>query len=456
MTTKTQSTIPSPDDSLRQLLGKTIACECGRDHVVTTQFAVVERGAIQNLGESTRRAGLGSNVALLADPETFAAAGADARASLEAAGFNVDLIMLSHHPVAGPETIAQTREALKPGQQLVALGAGTVNDIAKSTAHALGQPYVVAGTALSMNGYTSAISALLEGGVKRTVPAAPPVAVVLDLDICASAPLVMTRAGLGDMLSKPFSEADWRLATGLDGGYYCDRPGSMLTDAFDRMCAAAAGIGRGDADALAPLAEAILLSGVAMAMAGQSSPASGGEHLISHYWDMGRYAVDEHPFALHGAQVGVACCVIEPLHLRAFSAGRKPFDVDALLSRWPTSAVQNEAAIRTRHLSLPASVVDGIVEQAQQKWRPPNEQRARLERMRIVLPNVVEHCSQALLAPDTVRQALLAANAPTVPSQIAPHLDGSIDDWTHVRDMRSRYTVLDLAAELDLLNPLEG
>ncbi len=433
------------------LFGSAIECGCGRTHRVHTRQVEVGRGAVASTGPLARRLDLESPVLLVADPETFAAAGADALASLAASGYAVRQFLFGHHPVAGPETIAEVTRQLDDAATLVSVGSGTINDIVKSAADAAGLPFLSVGTALSMNGYTSAISALLSGGVKRTVPTQPAAGVIIDLDVCAAAPLTMTLAGLGDMLSKPFSEADWRLAYHIDGGYHCDRPGSVLDEAFARMLRDATEIGRAKPEALRSLADAILLSGASMAMAGVSSPASGGEHLVSHYWDMICYARDEHPHALHGTQVGVACCLVEPLHHRISSLTADRIDIDASMARWPHTIEIARAQIRARHPALPEDVRERVVAEAEKKWRPPAEQRARLSRLRANLRPVLEHVGGALLEAGAVKKALVDAGAPTRPGQLADELTGDLQRWSHVRDMRARYTVLDLAAELGVL-----
>lgn len=430
------------------LLGSTIACGCGREHTVATRRIHIDRAASAEVGPTARALDLPGPLLLVADPDTWQACGPAVRQSLEGSGYHVDLHVLERHPTAGPPTIRSVAERLGSHGALVAVGAGTVNDITKSAAHDAGLPYIAVGTALSMNGYTSAISALLEGGVKRTVTVTPPVAVVLDLDVCAAAPRAMTLAGLGDMLSKPFSEADWRLSHQIDGGYYCSRPGAILDEAFRRMLAEAPAIGRADPDALRSLAEAIALSGISMAMAGASSPASGGEHLISHYWDMLCHARHAPLYGLHGTQVGVACCLVEPLYGRV--VGLETIDIDACLAAWPSTRESARDHIWSRHPDLPDPVRQRVVEEGEQKWRMPGPQKARLTDLAARLQPILEHVGAALLEPGAVHEALATANAPTTPGDLSPELAGGLDQWIRARDMRSRYTVLDFAVEAGL------
>ena len=90
---------------------------------------------------------------------------------------------------------------------------GTVNDLTRAVAHRRERPYFVLATAASMNGYTSAIVALLENGLKTTRAATPPVAVFADPLVLAKAPAELTLAGLGDLISKPYCGCDWKIAS---------------------------------------------------------------------------------------------------------------------------------------------------------------------------------------------------------------------------------------------------
>ena len=266
------------------------ACECGSVHVVTTRRVDVTPGSLNRLGESYRETfGLDSGeVLIVADRNTLEAAGPPALAALGRVGFDARVVLLDpesdHEAVeATQDQVAIVESALENGgPPPIALGAGTIHDLVKLAAHRQNRPYAVVGTALSMNGYSSGIAAILVDGLKRTIPCQQPALILLDPQITADAPPEMTAAGVGDLLSKPVTHADWRLASIIRDDPYCTYPDRPVTDAVDRVCPLAAEIARGTPEAVAVLAESLVLSGFSMAMAGSSAPASGGEHLISH------------------------------------------------------------------------------------------------------------------------------------------------------------------------------
>ena len=59
--------------------------------------------------------------------------------------------------------------------------------------------------------------------------------------------------------------------------------------------------------------EALVLSGIAMGLVGNSRPASGAEHHLAHYWEMDALSKGvEHP--LHGNSVGVGTVIIASIY----------------------------------------------------------------------------------------------------------------------------------------------
>src|SRR6185295_11866674 len=130
-----------------------------------------------------------------------------------APAFAVQRIVLPHAPHADADTLARLTAGLDHRTQaVVAVGSGTINDLCKLAAIARGCPQVVFATAPSMNGYTSLSASITEGGLKRSVRAATPVAAFFDLRVLAAAPIRLIRAGLGDSICRPTAQADWLLA----------------------------------------------------------------------------------------------------------------------------------------------------------------------------------------------------------------------------------------------------
>ena len=124
----------------------------------------------------------------------------------------VTSVILPEHPHADDATVEGLHAATAAADVLVAVGSGTINDLCKYVSAQDGKPYVVYGTAPSMNGYVSVNAAITVGGLKKSLAAQAPLGVFLDLSILAAAPPRMIRSGLGDSLCRPTAQADWLLA----------------------------------------------------------------------------------------------------------------------------------------------------------------------------------------------------------------------------------------------------
>ena len=132
----------------------------------------------------------------------------------------------------------------------------------------------------------------------------------------------MRRSGIGDVVSNLGAIADWWLAARERG-----EPVDGLAVTFARTAATSIlhrEDGIEDDDFLIALAEALVLSGLAMATAGSSRPCSGGDHEILHAIDH-LYPGTAH----HGELAGVGSLFTSWLRGDAKMAR----DIDACLTR---------------------------------------------------------------------------------------------------------------------------
>jgi len=155
--------------------------------------------------------------------------------------------------------------------------------VTKFAAHMAGIPMVAVATNLAHDGIASPISSLEHESGKGSYGVVPPVAVVVDLDRVRSGPLRLVRAGIGDVVNNLPAIADWELAAAD-----CGEPVDGLAVTLARTAAQAVLHEPGsvaDDEFLTVLAESLVLSGIAMTVAGSSRPSSGGDHEILHAID---------------------------------------------------------------------------------------------------------------------------------------------------------------------------
>ena len=432
------------DDILSNDLSQTsLDCTCGRAHSIQTRKVVIEDGAAAKVPEELAALIPGKSILLVADLRTWEAAG---RRLSDALGPSYEVeCCLIREPTAGQIhasiQLADELNATFPNDYdiVAAVGSGTINDLAKEIAHRRRRPYFVFATAASMNGYTSAIVALLEKGLKITCVATPPVAVVTDPEVLLEAPHELALAGLGDLVSKPFCGCDWKISSLIRDDYYCPMPDRLLSEPFEEALGVFPLLADNDRSAVIELFRLLLISGLSMAITGTSSPASGGEHLLSHYWDMARLR-DGREFNLHGAQVGVGSLVVDALYRRIVECdfGRAPF-----VPNPPLDEARREFE----------GIFGSIAPVVWPQWQAKMESRTErdLERLCEHEAAIKAEIESTLAVGDKARQALSAAGAPTKASQLGISLAELADAIRWGRLIRNRYTVLDVAAELGLL-----
>jgi glycerol-1-phosphate dehydrogenase [NAD(P)+] len=181
---------------------------------------------------------------------------------------------------------------------VVAVGGGRTIDVTKYAASRVGLPVVVVATSLAHDGLASPVSVLNVDGDSVSYGVATPLGVLVDLDLVRQSPHPLVASGVGDVVSNLSAVADWELAAAQRG-----EPLDGLACMLARSAAEAVLFHRDDPRSTAflrCLAESLILSGTAMAVAGTSRPCSGACHEISHAIDAlfpGR--------ATHGQQVGV-------------------------------------------------------------------------------------------------------------------------------------------------------
>jgi glycerol-1-phosphate dehydrogenase [NAD(P)+] len=192
-------------------------------------------------------------------------------------------------------------ENLKPKKYdaIVGVGGGRVIDLCKYAATLLEIPMISVATNLAHDGVASPVSILENNGGRGSFGVNAPLAVVIDLDAIKMAPDRFIKAGIGDVLSNLSAVKDWELAVKENGERMDGLAASMARISAEALLGRADSIGSDDF--LVALSEALVLSGIAMGIAGTSRPCSGACHEISHAIDL-LFPDRTQP---HGEQVGV-------------------------------------------------------------------------------------------------------------------------------------------------------
>jgi glycerol-1-phosphate dehydrogenase [NAD(P)+] len=182
---------------------------------------------------------------------------------------------------------------------VVGLGGGKVIDVAKYAAARVGLPMVAVATNLSHDGLCSPVSTLDNDNGRGSYGVPTPIAIVIDLDVIRDAPIRFVRSGIGDAISNISAIADWELSHRVNGESVDGLAAAMGRTAGESVLRHPGGVG--DDEFLTVLAEALVLSGVAMSISGDTRPSSGACHEISHAFDL----LYPKRAASHGEQCGL-------------------------------------------------------------------------------------------------------------------------------------------------------
>ncbi|HJT14844.1 MAG TPA: sn-glycerol-1-phosphate dehydrogenase [Dongiaceae bacterium] len=425
------------EDVIDRLIAGTYADPDGGPPLrIQTRAVVIARSLAGDEADIVRPLALGRRLAVVSDATTHVILGERVERALMSLA-EVTSVVLPEHPHADDATVERLRAATASADALVAVGSGTINDLCKYASARDRKPYVVFGTAPSMNGYTSLNAAITVQKHKKSLPAQAPVGAFLDLSILAAAPVRMIRSGLGDSLCRATAQADWLLSHLLFDHPYRTMPFVLLAEDEPELFASAEELVNGDLDAMEKLVRTLLLSGFGTAICGNSLPASQGEHLISHYGDMlpdaGR------PFTFHGEQIGVTTLTMARLQGRMLdgpppvvSADRST-EADFLGRFGPVLGPSCWSDFSQKRLT--ADKVTRVNQRIADKW-----------------PAIRAAISAISLHADMLALVLKAAKAPRTPEDLGwPRASYQLA-VRHAREIRNRYTFLDLAADAGTLD----
>lgn len=305
---------------ISELLKGKMDCGCGREHTCPVEQVYIGKNAVEKLPDLT--AGY-RNILLVADENTWRAAGKEAAKMLgervrACCVFSVERGFLIPDEIA----IHQLEAALFDACDLIlGIGSGVINDLCKYVSHSHGLPYDIFATAPSMDGFASVGAALILRGMKITLDCRPPRGIYADTVVLAASPLRMRQAGWGDIIGKYSCLNDWRLAACLRGEYFCPYVHDIMMEAVARVRPLAAAVRAGEETAVAQLMEALVIAGIAMTNVGNSRPASGSEHHLSHYFEItGILRGTE--YLPHG--IDVLCSAVLTAELREQMCARSP------------------------------------------------------------------------------------------------------------------------------------
>ncbi len=321
-------------------------CSCKREHSCPIDFVEIGHGAVDAIPGICKDY---KNILVVSDRNTYATCGEEVVSCLGNKVYK-NLILKANGKVVIPneEKIAEIEEAIDGETDLiVGVGSGVINDLCKYVSFKKNLRYCIVATAPSMDGYASVGSALILEGMKVTLNARPPMAIVADTSVLKDAPFDMIQAGYGDIIGKFSCLNDWKLSVLINGEYFCQKVYDLTENCTKKVAGLYEGIASRDEETIGALMEALVTVGIAMSYVGNSRPASGSEHHLSHFFEITGIIENKDYFA-HG--IDVAFSAVETAKIRERILKSIPKKKEFLRDVW-------EADIR----KIYSGVADGVI-----------------------------------------------------------------------------------------------
>lgn len=427
----------------KRYLNQEEKCGCGRIHGTRMEDVVIEKDALEQLpgwifGRGFRR------VLVVSDCNTNPVAGERTVALLKDAGLEVSGYVYPDKELVPDETaLGRLLIALPPKTELlVAVGTGTIGDLCRFAGYKIGVPFVTVATAPSMDGFSSNVAPLITNHLKTTYEARVPLAVFGDLELLQKSPTPMIAAGVGDILGKHICLLDWRLSHMVTEEYHCAEIEKMVEDSLHAVTQSAPLLPQRQPEAVRAVMDALVLSGVAISYAGNSRPASGSEHHLSHYWEM-QFLFEGKAPILHGTKVAIGTVAAVWMYQKLLSL---PVDFKAARRRAETFNHQEwEKQIQAAYGPAAESVL--LLEQETGKNAPEHV----LHRLAYLESHWEEICGlirSRLPGLEDLIGMLRMLQAPWMPGQVGIREEQVADAVRFAKDLRNRYGLLQLVFDL--------
>jgi glycerol-1-phosphate dehydrogenase [NAD(P)+] len=396
-------------------------------------------------------------VCLIADENTFTAAGQKVKDIMEGAGIAVSGVHVFpaeprlHAEYGHIRFLRQWISSLRgfPRMVPVAAGAGTLNDLVKLASTELELPYLCVPTASSVDGFTPSGAALLMDGFKQTLPCKAPRTLAADTEVIARAPAYLSSSGFGDLASKIIAGTDWIIA---------DKAGSLgapeapainpvawgmvqngLLDTLERSVNAA----KGDKDAVNSLFQALAVTGFAMQYMKNPRPVSGAEHLWSHVWEMEDLCFNGVPVT-HGHKVTIGTLAAAAFTEIFFEDPEGP-PVPPKGYRRPG---RDERKAEVSAVFKSSRAHDKIIEAAMAKLMDEKTAEIINQAFRDSWKDIRGRVLEKLLPYGELKNLLSRAECPLRPEDIGISRTEAITTARRAQMIRNKYSIVDLAWDM--------
>ena len=334
--------------NIEELTKGIMDCECKKEHLCPIDYVKIGHDAVNSLYEICSEY---KNILLISDENTWNVCAKDVYEILKDKIYknlvlsnDTDVVIPNENKILEIEAFVNDSTDL-----IIGVGSGVINDLCKHVSFKNDLAYYIVATAPSMDGYASVGAALILNGMKITLNARPPKAIIADTSVLKDAPIDMLRAGYGDIIGKYSCLNDWKLSSFINNEYFCQRVYDLTFDCVKKVEKLAKKIEKRDEKTVGTLMEALVTVGIAMSYVGTSRPASGSEHHLSHFFEITGIIDGERYFA-HG--IDVIYSAIETAKMREEILLKEPLKKEFNRENWKSEIKRIYKGIAPEIISL--------------------------------------------------------------------------------------------------------
>ena len=417
-----------------------------------TKALIIGNGTVGRTAEMFSNLFSGQKAIIVADENTWKAAGKYAQKSLDDSGIEsfTPFVFESKDFYAEWQHIEALKKHMEGIDAIsIAVGSGVINDTVKLVSHMLGRKYMCVGTAASMDGFTAYGASITKDGNKQTFDCPAPLGFILDSAVAATAPKELAASGYADLIAKIPAGADWMIADAIDSEKIDPFAWDLVQNGLKESLSDPAAVFAGDIDKTQALADGLLMSGFAMQAIQSSRPASGAEHQYSHCWDMEDLCF-EGKHVSHGFKVGIGTLVSTAELEFILKKGLNDIDIDACVENWKTWE-EMEKEIREVMAGKPGHIARGLAE-SKEKYVDKDGLRQQLKTLKAAWPELSEKIRRHIIPFEQVRENLKLVGAPYEPEMIGISRERFRKTVSYIPYMRSRFTNIDIIYRLGWMN----
>lgn len=432
---------------IRDFLKTKFTCNCGKEHRVDIDNILIEKEAIAFLPSLINQYNF-KKIFIIADANTYKVAGEITETALQGNGFDLKKYIFEdeEHLIPDEKAIGKLLIQITSDIDLIlAIGSGTLNDLSRYLSYKLSIPYFIVVTAPSMDGYASTVSALIVNDLKTTYTAISPKAIIADINIIKNAPMEMITAGLGDILGKYTSLCDWELGRIINGEYYCETVVNIIRSSIQKCVSNIDGIKNRDNFAIKNLMEGLVLTGIAMSFVGNSRPAAGSEHHLSHFWEM-MFLLKGKKAILHGTKVGIATLIITKLYELLVT---KTVNFNNAIDKVNSFNQKEWVKCIEKTYKTAAPGIIALEERVQKN--SIEKYNKRIQIIKSKWNDIIRTIKKIVPGAKEIKAILQKVDAPVNPLQVGVDSNTILNSIIFAKEIRNRYTVLQLLWDLGLL-----